>query len=176
MRETGAKRRVCLGTIAGAQGVGGEVRIRTFTEVPEDIAAYGALEDEAGTRSFEITAVRPHKGAAVIARLSGVSDRDAAEALNGVDLFIGRDRLPDRAEEDVWYHADLVGLTGVGEDGTLLGEIVAVQNFGAGDLLEIRPPGSSETLLIPFTEAAVPKVDIAAGTVTIAPPEGLLDD
>ena len=169
------KTRVCLGTILGAQGVRGEVRIQTFTEVPEHVAAYGVLEDEAGARTFEISAVKPHKDAVVIAQLIGIGDRNAAEALKGVELFVDRDCLPEEDEEDVWYHSDLVGLKGVNQDGTVLGEVVAVQNFGAGDLLEIRLAGSSKTVLIPFVETIVPNVDIAAGEVLIVPPEGLLD-
>lgn len=167
--------RLCLGTITGVQGVRGEVRIRTFTQVPEYIASYGVLKDETGTRSFEITAVRFHKDTMVVARLAGVENREEAAALKGVDLFIDRDRLPEQAEEDVWYYSDLIGLTGVDQDGTVLGEVVAVQNFGAGDLLEIRLMKSSQTVLIPFTEEVVPRVDIPAGEVTINPPEGLLD-
>ncbi|GBF25124.1 ribosome maturation factor RimM [bacterium MnTg02] len=167
--------RLCLGTIAGVQGVRGEVRIRTFTEVPNDIASYGVLKDETGARSFEIIAVRPHKDTMVVARLAGIENREEAAALKGVDLFIDRDHLPEQTEEDVWYYSDLIGLMGVGQDGTVLGEVVAVQNFGAGDLLEVRLMNSSQTVLIPFTEEVVPNVDIPAGEVTIIAPEGLLD-
>lgn len=167
--------RLCLGTITGGQGVRGEVRIRTFTEVPEDIAAYGVLKDKTGARSFEITAVRRHKDTVVVARLTGVKNREEAEALKGVELFVDRDRLPDQDEADIWYHSDLVGLKGVNQEGTVLGEVVGVQNFGAGDLLEVRLAGSSKTVLIPFTETVVPEVDIAAGEILIVPPEGLLD-
>ncbi|MGI9386263.1 MAG: ribosome maturation factor RimM, partial [Methyloligellaceae bacterium] len=164
--------RICLGCIADAQGVRGAVRIQTFTETPEDIAAYGVLEDKAGARSFEIVTVRRHKGTVVIATLAGIDDRTAAEALKGTELYVGRDCLPEQDEDDVWYYADLVGLTAIEQDKTVLGEVVAVQNFGSGDLLEVRLTDSSKTVLIPFTEAVVPTVDIAAGKVLIVPPEG----
>ena len=160
--------RILLGRIAGAHGIRGEVLIHAFTEPPENVAAYGPLIDEAGTRAFRIEIVRATaKG--VVARLAGVADRDAAEALKGVDLYVERDRLPPAAEGE-YYHADLIGLAAVDPAGQHIGEIVAVQNFGAGDLLEIRLAGARQTELIPFTDASVPEVDVAAKRVVIIIP------
>lgn len=170
---------VLLGRISAAQGLRGEVRIATFTETPENIAAYGPLTANDG-RTLNITGLRPLKGANVVARLEGVADRTGAEALRGLELFVARDCLPP-AEDGEWYVSDLVGLVAVAPDGTELGEVIAVQNYGAGDLLEIRPsPGdgdSSEdgktqaTLLVPFTETAVPEVDITGRRVVVVLPE-----
>lgn len=165
--------RVCLGRISGAHGIKGEVRIKPFSERPEDVGAYGPLSDEAGTRRFEVLSVRPVKGA-VVARLDGVADRDQAEALKGVQLYVDRGRLPDQ-EEDVWYHADLIGLSAFDGNGAGVGTIVAVQNYGAGDLLEIRPADGGPTVLVPFTSDIVPEVDVAGGRIRIDPPEGLLE-
>ncbi len=160
--------RIILGRIAGAHGIRGEVVIHAYTVAPEDIRAYGPLFDKAGGRSFEIANARvTAKG--VVARLKGVGDRTAAEALKGVELYVDRDRLP-AANEGEFYHADLIGLAAVDPTGKCIGEIVAVQNFGAGDLLEIRLAGSGKTELIPFTDATVPEVDIAAGRVVVAMP------
>lgn len=159
--------RVLLGRIAGAHGIRGEVLIRSFTAAPEDIGAYGALSTADGSRAFEIESARPTaKG--VVARLKGIADRNAAEALKGTDLYVARDRLPPPSDNE-FYYADLVGMTAVGPDGATLGEIVAVQNFGAGDLLEIRLQASGRTELFPFTDDAVPEVDIAARRVTVVP-------
>jgi 16S rRNA processing protein RimM len=168
---------VVLGRISAAQGLRGEVRIATFTEAPENIAAYGPLTASDG-RTLNITGLRPLKGANVAARLEGVADRTAAEALRGLELFVSRDCLPP-AEDGEWYVNDLVGLLAVAPDGAELGKIIAVQNYGAGDLLEIRLPKTSgeegvaqaTTRLVPFTEAAVPEVDIAGGRVVVVLPE-----
>jgi 16S rRNA processing protein RimM len=160
--------RILLGRIAGAHGIRGEVLIKTFTAAPENIGAYGPLSDETGTRTFKLKSARATpKG--VVARLQGVDDRNGAEALKGIALYIERDRLPEAAEDE-FYHADLVGLTAVDGDGKPVGEIVAVQNYGAGDLLEIRLAGSSKTELVPFTNAAVPQVDVAARRVVVLMP------
>jgi 16S rRNA processing protein RimM len=137
------------------------------------IGAYGSLEAPDG-RSFVVASLRPAAGTdptMLVVRFKGVGDRNAAEVLNGLELGVPRDRLPP-ASEDEFYHADLIGLAAVARDGTALGTVVAVQNYGAGDLLEIAPK-RGETLLIPFTRAAVPDIDLAAGRVTIDPPEGL---
>ena len=160
--------RILLGRIAGAHGIRGEVLIKTFTAAPENVGAYGPLSDESGTRIFKLKSVRATpKG--VVARLQGVDDRNGAEALKGIALYIERDRLPAAAEGE-FYHADLIGLAAVDGDGKPIGEIVAVQNYGAGDLLEIRLAGSSKTELVPFTDAAVPEVDIAARRVVVVMP------
>ena len=169
--EVPAEGMALLGRITGAQGLKGEVRIATFTEVPENIAAYGPLTAADG-RIFRIEALRPVKGAVVAARLAGVADRTAAEALGGVDLHVSRECLP-APDEDEWYYDDLIGLTAVSPEGAVIGEVVAVQNYGAGDLLEIRKAGERQTLLVAFTEAAVPGVDIAAGRVVVRLPEDI---
>jgi 16S rRNA processing protein RimM len=165
--------RVCLGAIAGAFGVRGEVRLKSFCAEPEAIAAYGPLATEDDARRFTVTLTRPLKGA-FAARLSGVADRDAAEALRGVRLYADRDRLPP-AGDDEFYHADLIGLEVRDTGGALIGAVRAVHDHGAGDLLEVARPGA-ESLLLPFTRAAVPTVDLAARRIVVDPPAGLLDD
>ena len=166
--------RILLGHIAGAHGIRGEVLIKTYTEAPENVGAYGPLSDESGTRTFNLKSARATpKG--VVARLLGVDDRNAAEALKGIALYIERERLPAAADGE-FYHADLVGLAAVDGAGKPLGEIVAVQNYGAGDLLEIRLTGSSKTELVPFTDAAVPEVDIAARRVVVILPSEAHDE
>jgi len=170
---SGTPRRLALGHIAGAHGIRGEVLITSYTETPDGIADYGPLQDEAGGRRFDITVVRvTPKG--VIARIAGIADRTAAEALKGTRLYIERAELPE-PEPDTYYHADLIGLRADLADGTPLGKIISVQNYGAGDLLEIRRAGRGDTVLVPFTLAVVPAVDIAEGRVVIAAIAGLLD-
>jgi 16S rRNA processing protein RimM len=133
------------------------------------VTRYGPLEAEDGTRVFEIATLRPAKGH-LVARLRGIDDRDAAERLTNIKLYVPRERLPAPADDE-FYHADLVGLTAASADGTVVGTISAVQNFGAGDLLEIQPAGGGTSMFLPFTKAAVPTVDIAAGRVIVVPPE-----
>lgn len=163
------KNRILLGHIVGAHGIRGEVQIKSYAEFPEDIAAYGPLTDEGGKRTFEITEIRvTHKG--VLARLAEVDDRTAAEALKGTALMVERSQLPE-AEAGDYYHADLIGLKAVSLAGEPIGTIVAVQNFGAGDLLEIRLEGSKQTEYVTFTDAAVPAVDLKAGKATIVMPK-----
>ena len=164
--------RVCVAQIGGAHGVRGEVRLKPFTQDPAAIAQYGQLTSEDGRR-FEMTAARASKDALVV-RFKGVDDRDAAEALRLVKLYVPRERLGD-AGEDEFFHADLVGLAAVVLDGGPLGTVVAVQNFGAGDLLEVAPADGGPSVLLPFTKAAVPTIDIASGTVTLDPPEGTFE-
>lgn len=159
--------RILLGTIGGPHGVRGAVRIKTFTAEPAAIAEYGVLSDKQG-RTFEITDCRPDK-AGVIARIRGIADRNAAEALKGTDLYIDREMLPD-PDEDEFYHSDLIGLAAVDKGGRAIGTVKAVLDHGAGELLEIAPP-TGRTLLIPFTNAAVPVIDIEAGTIVIDPPQ-----
>jgi 16S rRNA processing protein RimM len=164
-----APNRVLLGRIAGAHGIRGEVLVRTFTQAPESIGAYGPLSDGSGTRTFTIESVRvTAKG--VVARLKGVADRNAAEALKGIELYIARERLP-AATEGEFYHADLIGLAAVDGEGRHVGEIVAVHNFGAGDLIEVRLAGSAKTELVPFTDEAVPEVDLAARRAVVLIPQ-----
>jgi 16S rRNA processing protein RimM len=161
----GTAEQVLLGRIVDAQGLKGEVRINSFTGAPEDIAAYGPVSDGAG-RSFVIERVRPLKGGAVVAQLRGVTERTAAEALKGTELFVARAVLPE-PDEDEWYYEDLVGLKALAPDGAEIGAVVAVQNFGGGDLLEIKPADSAKTVFVPFTKAAVPVVDVKGGRVVV---------
>lgn len=163
--------RVCVGAVAGAFGVRGEARLKSFCADPEAIGTYGPLEDESGRR-FEIRLTRPVKGG-FAARLSGVATREAAEALRGTRLYAPRDRLPP-LPEDEFYHADLVGLDVVDTGGSPLGRVRAIHDHGAGDILEVRGPGGGE-LLLPFTEAVVPTVDVAAGRIVADPPPGLAE-
>jgi 16S rRNA processing protein RimM len=162
--------RVLLGEIGAAQGLKGEVRIRSFTEDETAIASYNPLEDEKG-RAIEIESVRVTPKA-LIARVKGVSTREGAEALTGTRLYIPRARLPARKDEE-WYHADLIGLAALDRDGRSLGVIVAVHNFGAGDLLEMKPASGGATVLIPFTRETVPEIDVEGGRLTLVLPEGL---
>lgn len=163
-RRLSNDRLVVLGSIAGAFGVRGEVRIRSFTEPPENIGAYEELITDPGGRTLKILALRPStKGFA--ARIEGVDDRDAAEALRGLNLCVPRDELPE-ADEDEFYHVDLIGCRAQSESGQALGSVVSVQDFGAGPLLEVGERG--KTSLYPFTRKAVPEVDLTARLVVIA--------
>jgi len=163
--------RVCVGAIAGAFGVRGEVRLKSFCAEPAAIAEYGPLCTEDGTRHFEVTLTRPVKGG-FAARLSGVATKEAADALRGTELYADRAALP-ALPEDEFYHADLVGLEVVDTGGKVLGHVRTVQDHGAGALLEIHGPGLASTVLLPFTNACVPTVDLAARRLIADPPEGL---
>ena len=160
--------RVLIAQIGAAHGVRGEVRLKAFTEDPMSVTRYGALETEDGARRFEIEAVRPAKDV-LVARLKGVADRNAAEALTNVRLYVAREKLP-RPADDEFYYADLVGLAAHTASGEAFGTVKAVHNFGAGDLLEIEPVGGGATLLLPFTEATVPAIDLAGRKLVVAPP------
>jgi 16S rRNA processing protein RimM len=162
---------ILLGTIGAPHGVKGEVRIKAFTGDPMAIADYGPLSDEKGRR-FEIAELRPAKEV-VIARLKGVTSREAAETLTGLKLFVAREKLPDPEDEDEFLQADLVGCAVTGPDG-VLGTITAVANFGAGDLLDVETP-DGRSVLLPFTKAFVPVIDIANRRVEAVPPEGLFE-
>jgi 16S rRNA processing protein RimM len=164
---------VLVGEIGAPQGLKGEVRLRSYTKEPRAIADYGPLQDETGARSFEIETVRGTLRA-LVARIKGVNTRDAAAALTGTKLYLPRSRLPAR-EADEWYYADLIGLAVVDEKGAPFGTVVAIHNFGAGDIVEIRPTEGGPDLLVPFTETTVPEVDIEAGRLTVIVPEGLID-
>lgn len=157
--------RILLGRIAAAHGVRGEVLIKTFTERPQDIAAYGPLDDGGG-RTFKLKVVRVTPKGGVVAAVAGVGDRNAAEALKGAPLYVDRDRLP-APDEGQFYHADLIGLAAVDPEGRPVGEVVAVHNHGAGDLLEVRLAGTGKTELVAFTDAFVPAVDLAARRVVV---------
>lgn len=162
---------ICVGSLSGAYGVRGEVRLKSYCAEPSDIADYNPLSDADGLRQFNVTLVRPIKGG-YAARVSGVSTKEDADALRGTDLFAQRDRLPS-LPDDEFYHADLIGLDVVDTGGVLLGKVKTVQNHGAGDLLEIHGPGMKNTVLLPFTQAAVPTVDLGGGRIVADPPEGL---
>jgi len=161
-------RPICLGVIVAAHGVRGLVKIKSFTETPEDLTAYGPLHDEGGRRRFGIALTGRAKDL-LLARVAGVGDRDAAEALKGTRLYVERAALPE-PEPETYYHADLVGLPVEDEAGEPLGRVAAVQNFGAGDLIEVEGPDGT-TQALPFTRAAVPLVDIAGGRLVVRWPE-----
>lgn len=167
--------RVCLGVVIGAHGVRGLVRVKPFTQEPEAVAAYGPVETKDGARRFKIETAGMAKDA-VICKLEGVGDRDKAEAMRGTELYVDRARLPDVDEEDGFYHADLIGLQAVGLDGRAYGKVVGVENFGAGDLLEIARPEGGMTVLVPFTGENVPSVEIEAGRLILVPPDGLFEE
>jgi 16S rRNA processing protein RimM len=166
--------RVCVGAIAGAFGVRGEVRLKSFCAEPADIASYGPLWTEDGARSFTVTITRPVKGG-LAARLSGVATKEAADTLKGTRLCADRAALP-ALPDDEFYHADLIGLEVADTGGRPLGRVRSVQNHGAGDLLEIVAPGLASTVLLPFTREAVPTVDLAAGRIVADPPEGVFPE
>ncbi|MCP3970291.1 MAG: 16S rRNA processing protein RimM [Rhodobacteraceae bacterium] len=166
--------RVCVGAIAGAFGVKGEVRLKSFCAEPSAIADYGPLCTEDGAQSFNLEITRAVKGGFAV-QLSGVTGKEEADALRGRRLFADRSALPD-LPTDEYYHADLIGLTVLDTGGAELGQVRTVLNHGATDLLEIAVPGMSDTVLLPFTLQAVPTVDIAAGRIVADPPDGLWPD
>ena len=161
--------RVCIAQIGAAHGVRGELRLKSFTEDPLSVTRYGPLETEDGKRRFEIETARPAKDMLVV-RLKGVADREAAERLTNLRLYVARDRLPTPADDE-FYYADLIGLAAMTVDGRSIGTVKAMHNFCAGDLLEIEPASGGNTLLLPFTAATVPVIDIAGGRVVVAPPD-----
>ena len=161
--------RICVAQIGAAHGIRGEVRLRSFTQDPLAVTSYGPLESEDGARRFEIEALRPAKDH-FVAQLAGITDRDAAERLTNLKLYVPRDRLPPVEDDETFYHADLIGLAAVTDAGAPLGTVTAVHNFGAGDIVEIAPAGGGEPLMVPFTDAAVPKIDLAASRIVVVPP------
>jgi 16S rRNA processing protein RimM len=161
--------RICVARIGAAHGVRGEVKLRSFTADPAAIASYGPLESEDGKRRFEIEALRPAKDH-FVARIAGVGDRDAAERLRNLDLYIPRDRLPEIEEADTFYHADLVGMQAVTQNGKDIGTVAAVHNFGASDVIEIKPAAGGEPLLVPFTDSTVPDIDLNARRIVVVLP------
>ncbi|MBC7476629.1 MAG: 16S rRNA processing protein RimM [Pseudorhodobacter sp.] len=162
--------RICVGAVAGSYGVAGEVRLKSFCAEPEAIASYGPLYTEDGSHSFTIQLTRPVAGG-LGARMSGVQTKEQAEALKGVSLYVDRDRLP-KLPDDEYYHSDLIGLEVRDTGGAVLGQVTAVHNHGAGDLLEIGGPGR-KVVLLPFTMAVVPTVDLALRRVVVDMPDGL---
>jgi 16S rRNA processing protein RimM len=161
--------RILVGQIGPAHGLKGEVKLASFTEEPSDIARYGALETKDG-RTLKIESSRPQKGG-LIARFEGIDDRSKAEGLRGLKLYVGREWLPPLAENS-YYHADLIGLE-ARTGGEVLGQVTGIVNFGAGDILEVRTARSADTLLVPFTGAAV---DLSAGVIEVDLPEGFLEE
>ena len=161
--------RICVARIGAAHGVRGEVKLWSFTEDPAAVAHYGPLETQDGTRCFEIETLRAAKDH-FVARIAGVNDRDAAEKLRNIELYIPRARLPKIEEADTFYHADLVGLDAVTPDGARVGTVHALHNFGAGDIIEIAPAGGGDPLMLPFNETTVPKIDVAARQIVVVPP------
>lgn len=164
---------ICVGAIGGAFGVQGEVRLKSFTAEATSIADYAPLTTEDGSREFDVVVTRSIKNG-LAARLSGVVTKEDADALKGTQLFAPRDRLPE-LPEDEFYYTDLIGLEVRDTGGTVLGNVKSVQNNGADDLLEIHGPGLKNTVLLPFTKAAVPTVDLNGGRIIADPPDGLFD-
>jgi 16S rRNA processing protein RimM len=159
---------ICVARIGAAHGVRGQVKLWTFTEDPFAVKEYGPLSTKDGSRQFEVTHVREARDH-LVATLKGIATRNDAERLNGIELYVSRDKLP-ATEDDEYYHADLIGLAAVTAADESLGRVIAIHNFGAGDIIEIAPPQGS-TLLLPFTNAVVPTVDLAGGRVVIDLPQ-----
>jgi 16S rRNA processing protein RimM len=164
-----------MGVFGAPQGVRGEIRIKSLTGEPGAIGAYGPLTDKGGTRAFAFESLRPLKDDMLVARLAGVSTREAAETLKGVELFARRDQLPP-PNDDEFYYDDLVGLEAVDAEGAPLGRIVSLMNYGGGDVLEIAPAQGGETLLLPFTKRVAPHIDFDAGRIVIEPPREVADE
>jgi 16S rRNA processing protein RimM len=165
---------ICVARIGAAHGVRGAVKLWTFTEDPLTVKDYGPLMTKDGARQFEVTHVREARDH-LVATLKGIATREDAERLNGLELYIAREKLPE-TDEDEYYHADLIGLAAVNAANEPLGRVTAIHNFGAGDIIEIAPTHGA-TMLLPFTNAVVPTVDLAGGRVVIElPPEIEGDD
>lgn len=164
---------ICVARIGAAHGVRGAVKLWTFTEDPLAVKAYGPLTTRDGARQFEVTHVREAKDH-LVATFKGVASREDAERLNGIELYIAREKLPE-TDDDEYYHADLIGLAAVNAANEPLGRVVAIHNFGAGDIIEIAPPHGS-TMLLPFTNAVVPTVDLKGGRVVIELPREIEGD
>jgi 16S rRNA processing protein RimM len=165
-------KRLCVGIVTGPHGIRGAVRVKSFTADPADLDAYGPVSDETGARRFGLRVTGMLKGV-VLVEFDGVADRNAAEALKGLRLYVDRDQLPP-PDEDEFYHADLIGLSARLQDGTVLGTVTGLYDFGAGESVEITG-AKGETMLVPFTKAVVPMIDLAAGRLTIVPPDGLFE-
>ena len=164
---------VCVARIGAAHGVRGAVKLWTFTEDPFAVTRYGPLSTKDGARSFEIAHAREAKDH-LVANFKGIVDRNAAERLNGLELYVAREKLP-ATDDDEYYHADLIGLAAETTDGAPLGKVIAIHNFGAGDIIEIAP-ASGASMLLPFSNAVVPTVDLAGGRVLIALPAEIEGD
>lgn len=163
---------ICVGLIGSARGLKGELRVKSFTADTKAISSYGALTDKSGEQTFELKVTGKHKDQLVV-RIKGVDDRNAAEALNGQELYAQRDQMPDTGEDE-FYFSDLVGLDAELLDGSPFGQVVLAEDFGGGPFIEVKAEGSA-SVLVPFTKEAVPTVDLEAGKVVIDPPHGLLE-
>ncbi|MBJ3786575.1 ribosome maturation factor RimM [Devosia sediminis] len=161
--------RILMGTIGAAHGIKGEVRIASHTADPEAIADYGPLSTNRPGLSITIESARLQK-TVLVARVEGVRDRNAAELLNGVELYVERSQLPEIDDENDFYHTDLIGLDARLDSGVSIGAVSAIYDHGAGDILEVRDPRSGDTFLYPFTKAVVPTIRVADGYLVIAPP------
>jgi 16S rRNA processing protein RimM len=168
-------RLILMGVFGAPQGVRGEIRVKSLTGEPGAIGAYGPLTDKGGTRAFAFESLRPLKDGMLVARLAGVSTREAAETLKNVELFVRRDQMPPPSENE-FYYDDLVGLEAVDAAGAALGRVVSLMNYGAGDVLEIAPAQGGETLLLPFTKRVAPRIDFDAGRIVIEPPREAEDE
>ena len=164
---------ICIARIGAAHGVRGAVKLWTFTEDPLAVKAYGPLLTKDGARSFEVATAREAKGH-LVATLKGIATREDAERLNGLELYVAREKLP-ATEQDEYYHADLIGLAAVNAANEPIGRVAAIHNFGAGDIIEIAPP-QGPTMLLPFTNAVVPTVDVKAGRVVIELPDEIVGE
>jgi 16S rRNA processing protein RimM len=164
---------ICVARIGAAHGVRGAVKLWTFTEDPLAVKRYGPLTTKDGARQFEVTHAREAKGH-LVATLKGIATREDAERLNGVELYVAREKLPATGQDE-YYHADLIGLAAVNTANEPLGKVIAIHNFGAGDIIEIAPPDGA-TVLLPFTSAVVPSVDVAGGRVVIELPQEIEGD
>ena len=168
-----AEERLCVGVIVGAHGVRGDLRVKSFTDDPEDLVSYGPLTDAGGTREFTLRILGRVRGLLRV-HIDGVDDRNAAETLAGVELHAARDRLP-QPDSDEFYHADLVGLRAVRPDGSVYGTVRALHDFGAGDVIEIAL-AEGGVVVLPFTRAVAPEIDLDAGRMVIVPPDELVAD
>lgn len=167
--------RVCVARIGAAHGLRGEVRLQVFTQDPDAIKDYGELESEDGAKKFRVVSLRPAKGH-FVAKLDGVNDRNASELLTNIELFVARDKLPAIEVDGEFYHADLIGLRVEDKSGKSYGVVIAVQNFGASDLIEVAEPPKKSGTLIPFIDQFVPEVDLEAGRIIIEPASGLFEE
>lgn len=169
-----ARDRICVGVVTGSFGVRGEARVKSFCAEPTDIANYGPLWNEDGSKQFPITLTRPVKGG-FAARLGGIGSKEAADASKGLKLFADRAALPS-LPDDEFYHSDLIGLDVIDTGGEKIGRVNAIHDHGAGDLLEVTGKGIKGSALIPFTSEVVPTVDLNARRVIVDLPEGLLPE
>jgi len=170
-----SNRLIAVGIFGAPHGVRGELRVKSYTEDPKTIGAYGSLTDKTGRAIFKLTAARVMRDRMLVVRLAGVTSRDDAEKLTGVEVFVMREQLPPLADDE-FYHADLVGLEALTDAGGRLGRVVALHNFGAGDILEIAPASGGETFMLPFSKGAAVEVDLGAGRIVVALPREIEGD